>query len=370
MPLKSRFKIPVVLAFTILVTPAYAQTVFEKGMATVSYSGWSLAASQRQLAFKEATSNALEGYVANTDPARARIFESKRDQFLSNIDDYVLGTTVLTETQDKASKTYTVVVRTEINAARLMNDLGAGSASATDAASTAHPTITFLFVARSQASIQSFDDKVYARTDTDNTMSRATNEDESIRTHSIGTSDQSETHNSTATTTGGSVTRKAEKVEWTIGNASEIDTAMTGVFSDAGFDVADADQVEGASGGLLNIADIRSAYSDGDDLPPTVMYKATQGVRQAGVNYFALGTLDVGMPDHDPVSGNVRVIVTVTGKVFGLQQRFARTLVAIGPVQYAGMGPNPTVARTNALNEAATQVAHEMVDDLHNKGVN
>ena len=352
-----------------LVVPARAQTVSEKGMANVAYTGWSLGAPERQDALKKAEANALERYIADSNAAKSRIFEAQRDRITAHIDDYILGTTVLTESQDKQAKTYSVVIRADINSTRLMNDLGTGSASASDVAASGHGTMTFLFLARNQSSVQSFDDKVYKRTDVDSSMSRSTNEGESVQAHDVGTSDSMQQHTSDATTTGGSVTRKADKVDWSVTNADEVDTAMTGVFSDAGYDVVEADQVEGASGGLVNIANIRDAYSHGNDLPSTVMYNTTQGVQRAGIGYFALGTLDVGMPDRDPVSGNMRVFVTVTGKVFNVQGRFARTLASIGPVQYAGLGPDASVARTNALKEAASQAAHQMVDELSNKGI-
>jgi hypothetical protein len=369
MSIKSFFRCLVAVCLTALWMSVHAQTVSEKGTASVSYSGWSLNADQRQEALRKAKLNALERYIADTNSARSQIFEAQREKISSHIDDYILGATVLNEEQNKGSKTYDLVIRADINSTRLLNDLGTGSSSASTVASSGHGTITFLFVARSQASVQSFDDKVYKRTDIDGSHSQSTHEGESIKSHSIDTSDASEQHDSQAVTTGGSVTRKADKVDWSVSNSREIDTAMTGVFSNAGYDVVEADQVEGASGGLLNIANIRSAYSHGDDLPSSVSFNATQGVQHAGIGLLALGTLDVGMQDRDPVSGNTRVTVTVTGKVFNVQGRFARTLTSIGPVQYSGLGPDASIARTNALKEAAQHAAQQMVDELSNKGI-
>lgn len=358
----------VICAMTTLL-PAQAQTISEKGMARLTYSGWSLSPADRQTALHKAEMNALERYIADTNAARSKTFEAQKDRFTSHFDDYILGTTVLSEDQDKASKSYNVVIRADINGTRLLNDLGGGSASALDVAKTGHGTITFLFLARSQSSVQNFDDKVYKRTDVDDSMTRSSHEGESIKAHSIDTSDGTQQHSTEATTAGGSVTRKADKVDWLVSNASDADTAMTGVFSDAGYDVVGADQVEGASGGLVNIANIRDAYSHGNDLPSNVMYNTTQGVQRAGIGFLALGTLDVGMQDRDPVSGNARVYVVVTGKVFNVQGRFARTLVSIGPVQYAGLGPDASVARTNALKEAASHAAQQMIDELNSKGI-
>jgi hypothetical protein len=348
---------------------AFSETISEKGMGSVTYTGWSLSASDRQAAVQKAELNALERYIADADAARSRIFDSKKDSIVSHIDDYILGSTTLSEQQDKDAKTYSVVIRADVNSNKLMNDLGTGSASAADVSQNSHDSMTFLFLARSQSSVQSFDDRVTKRADTDNNFSQHTNEGESMRAGNIGTSDSKTVHTSVSVTTGGSTLRQADKVNWSVSDAGEVDTAMTGIFSDAGYDVVEADQVEGASGGLVNISRIRTAYSHGNDLPSNVMYDTTQGVQRAGVHYLALGTLDVGMADRDPVSGNMRVFVVVTGKVLDVQGRFARTLTSIGPVQYSGLGPDASVAQVNALKEAADQTAHQMVDQLSSKGV-
>jgi len=348
------------------IAPVHAQSVAEKGTASVTYSG-RLSPEIRQGAVRKATVNAIERYIADTNAARSRVFDQQRDRIAARIDDYVLGSTIISDEEDKSTKTYSVVVRADINGTRLMNDLGNGSASASAIASTAHQTLTFLFLSRSQASVQSFDAKIYKRADVDASSSRKTSEGETVRSHAVGTSDSVDEHASVATTTGGSTTRKADKVDWVVSQSSEINTAMTGVFADAGYDVVEADQVEGASNGLLNIEKIRGAY--GDDLPSQMNRDATQGVQQAGIGLLALGTLDVGMQDTDPVSGNTRVTVTVTGKVYNVSGRFARTLTSVGPVQFSGLGSDASVARTNALQLASQKAAQQMVDELNNKGI-
>jgi hypothetical protein len=103
--------------------------------------------------------------LERANAARSRLFDAQRDRFVAHIDDYILGTTVLNEEQDKAAKTYSVVIRADINSTRLMNDLGNGSAPASAVAATGHGTITFPFLARSQSSVQHFDNRVDKRTD-------------------------------------------------------------------------------------------------------------------------------------------------------------------------------------------------------------
>ena len=58
----------------------------------------------------------------------------------------------------------------------------------------------------------------------------------------------------------------------------------------------------------------------------------------------------------------------MTGKVIDVSGRFPRTASSVAPVQFAGLGEDETVARTNALNMAAEAVAKQLTDQLNDKG--
>ena len=79
--------------------------------------------------------------------------------------------------------------------------------------------------------------------------------------------------------------------------------------------------------------------------------------------------MDVGLPEKDEATGLTRVYVTVTAKVSDLAPKFPKTVASIAGKPYAGLGSNAQVAKQNALNEAATRSASELVDQLRMKGV-
>jgi hypothetical protein len=359
--------------------PAAAQVVSSKGMATVTYDG-RLNAEDRQDAMRRANLSALEAHIAQSSLAKAKVFAARRDEFAAKLDRLVLGSVVLSESDDKKARTYSVVVRAEINDALLRAELDGGSATATTRQAE-RSLVTVLFVARMQDSVQSFKAREYNRADVktsrqaSGSYSERTTEGESIGAGSIGTSGSiSRSGNgrdnaSITTETGGSTTQRADKIAWKVTNASEINTAMTGVFSGAGYEVVEAEYAEGESGGQLSVARVRKEFSQGDDLSPEVMRATVSGVRNAGIPLLAIGTLDVGIRDTDPVSGNTRVSVTVTGKVLDVSGRFPRTISSVGPVQFAGLGQDETVARNNALKLAAEKAAQTMVDELNVRAV-
>ncbi|MEP6907510.1 MAG: hypothetical protein ABI858_05955 [Pseudoxanthomonas sp.] len=348
-------------------------------MGTATY-GMRLTPAVRAEALAKAQVNALEAYVAESSAAKVRIFDQRRSEFTQQVDRYVLSSVVLSEDDNRKAKTFTISVRSEVNATLLQVALDGGSAVATSS-SGQRSLLTFLFMARMQDTAQSFDDKNYKRADArqvtrvDNTYNERTSEGESFGGSSISTSGTKRTiggsseDSSSMITTGGSTTRRSDVIEWKVANASEVNSVMTGAFSAAGYEVVEAEYVEAESGGQLSIEKIRSDFSTGDDLSAATLRSTANGIRTAGIPYIAIGTLDVGMRDVDPVSGNVRVYVTVTGKVLDVTGRFPRTVSSVGPVQYAGLGPDQSVARTNALRLAAAAAARQMVDELNVKNI-
>jgi len=353
--------------------------VSSKGTATVTYSGM-LTVKVRQEALHKAKINALDRYFSEVNQAKARNYELVRDKLVASIDEYVLSATTLAESEDKKLRNYSITVRVDINGPKLENALQ-NSSSVANATAAEKSLMTFVFVARQQRSATSFDDRVTRRTDNSDRDSstydekRKTSETERVRRTGVSTSDSIEESmdstrdSSTVTTTGGKTVRQSDEIEWTVTRAAEINSVMTGTFTNAGFEVVEAEYVEQESNGLLSVDAIRQDYSHGDDLAPLTQRNMANGVKAAGIPYIAIGTLDVGMRDTDPTTGNKRVYVTVSGKVLDLSQRFPRTVSSVGPVQFAGLGPDESVARVNALKKAAESAAQQLMNELNAKGV-
>jgi hypothetical protein len=353
--------------------------VSSKGTATVTYTGL-LTVKVRQEALQKAKVNALDRYFSEVNQAKARNYELVREKLVASVDEYVLGATTLAESEDKKLRNYSITVRVDINGPKLENALQ-NSSSVANATAAEKSLMTFVFVARQQRSATSFDDRVTTRKDNSKRDSTTydekskTSETERVRRTGVSTSDSIEEStdgtrdSSTVTTTGGKTVRQSDDIEWSVTRASEINTVMTGTFTNAGFEVVEAEYVEQESNGLLSVDAIRQDYSHGDDLAPLTQRNMVNGVKAAGIPFIAIGTLDVGMRDTDPATGNKRVFVTVSGKVLDLSQKFPRTVSSVGPVQFSGLGPDESVARVNALKKAAESAAQQLMNELNAKGV-
>ena len=77
----------------------------------------------------------------------------------------------------------------------------------------------------------------------------------------------------------------------------------------------------------------------------------------------------MGLADKDPQTGLMRVSVSVNARVWDVTKPIPRTLVAVGPVAYAGVGPTEDEARGSALRLAATNAAQELASRMTEKGL-
>ncbi|ESQ88669.1 hypothetical protein [Asticcacaulis benevestitus] len=353
---------------------AHAEVIAARGVATIPVTGSRPKPEQRDQAIAKARENALDRYIAENNPAKQRIYDDARGSILSSIGEYVLGTTVLAEQTDTKAKTYTVTVRADINSNTLENRLSdsAGQSPAREGGRD----ILLVFVSRTPSSIQSFDDRVYSRVDNESEGGcktkgdRKTSEGERVTNRSVSTSDNASANASYAckttdiTESGGSTTRKADKVIWAVGNSADFDQQITGTMADSGYNLVPAEYIE-----KFDLSAVRADYARDDELSQQTLRSTVAAAKAAHLTYIVLGTMTVEMPDRDPVSGNVRVFASINARLLDISGAFPRPVAAIGPVQYAGLGPSEAVARTQATTISAREVAKVLLDRLAVKGV-
>ena len=372
---RTAIKAIVVLGMALCASVAFAAPPSAKGIATVNYSG-KLSASVKQDAMQKAKINALDRYINDfNDQPKERNYSLIRNQIVTSIDSYVLSALVLSEQTDEKGHSYTVTVRADINDGKLENAMKDSSAMA-NTANGEKSMIIFVFVARQQKSVQSFDDKKYKRADVqrgvtaNENLNRDTTESEKMGKSKVVTGDSgkatySAEHDATVSvTTGGSVTRKSDAVEWDIAQTADINTITAGVMTNAGYDVVDTDNLDPT---LMQA--IRKDYSGSNDLSPATTQALIAAAKSLEIPYIAVGTLDVGVRDIDPANGRIRVYVKVNERVLTARGRLFKTAAAVGPVDFQGEGPSEDIARTDALKTAARAAAEQLMNSLNAKGV-
>lgn len=356
-----------------------AQVQQARGKATVDYKARSAPADVKAKAQREAELKAIEFYYAEAGESEAANFDAVRDKIVENPGRYILETTVLSEEDIAAKQQYTVTVRVSLNVANLRN-LIRGTSAVTKSGKQERSAFAFLFVSRQSDSIKSFDDTVATRLDITGSgdlklkEEEKTLETEKIRGGSIATTGKKSQDSSIAfkggiaADTSGSRTRRAAESTYRLIPSANLNQIFTSTFARAGYKVSEAALVEPFTGGRFKVSAVEDDYKSGNDLKTSTLQSIVVGMRTAQIPLFAIGTLDVGLAGQDAATGLVRVAVTVNAKVMDVTQSIPETVAAVGPVQYAGVGPTEDEAKTNALKLAATNAARELNSQLINIG--
>lgn len=318
-----------------------------------------------QKAVIEAEKAAIDRYASNFESAKYALFRKISPDVYGQINQYVIDSVILDEGFNQDTQSYHVIIRASINDAKLdalLNDQGAiNNTTISGGKST---TVSYLFVAREADSSKSFDAR---HTEMSNNQSsiNATQ----AQGVSGGKAKYAENTESTqVSTTGGNTLRKADEVSYRVTSPENLNTSMNDVLSSKGFQVYDYRDVVNQCGGT-EPTKIYAEFAKSDELSRDVRSKVFTAAKQCEISSFAFGILDVGVPDVDPVTGNKRVFVSVRSQIMDLTGRLPRIVASVGPVQYAGLGPDQDVAMKNALNLAASEAAKTIGDQLNAKGM-
>ena len=335
----------------------YKSSIFKPGQGSA----------EERAAITEAKKNALTRFAADFDSARFELYKKIEPDVLANIDQYVTDYTQLDQQVDKTSKRYTVIIEASINSTLIENAINKSSGANAPTAAGAAPAkaggsyMTFVFVARELASRKDFDAK---RTTVDiNESSEAGAQKSKVAEDGQSAETSLDKSSVVKHTTGGNTETKAEDLAYRVTTVTEVDNAVNSVLTKASYEVVDP--VDAG----LNVDSFKSDFSGGSDISPATRSAAIKNCKEKEINYIAIANMDVGLPEKDEVSGLTRVYVTVTAKVSDLAPKFPKTVASIAGKPYAGLGSNAQVAKQNALNEAATRSASELVDQLRMKGV-
>jgi hypothetical protein len=316
----------------------------------------------RQAGVAAAKANAWNRYTATFNPARMKSYKAIQKDILANIDEYIIDYSILDESVNKDTQLFSIAIRANINDAAVdarLNASGQGPTSAADG-----QIFSFVFVARETSNLKSFSDRKTSITQAESDMSANQSGDMSGGGASVGESSSS----TSKTTSGGSTLKKADERTYRLRSGSDVDAALTETLTGYGFEVVGYTDVFSNCGGPAPDV-LNKEFTSSDEMTPQSRKSAINAARDCDVKYFSVGTLDMGLSDVDPVTGNKRVYVSVRGQIWDISSRLPRRVASVGPIQFAGLGPDADVAARNALRLAAEQSAKTMVDQLNSKSV-
>lgn len=332
---------------------------------------------------RRAALNALERFVARDGEATQRSFERVRDSASARFEQLVIGVLELSRTIDSTTRQVTINVRADISEATLRDLLRATSAVAS-ASTTERSLMGMFMLARSQSSTTRFDSERRTNSSASTTSSRvntadstrAVREAESLKGGVVTLDDRvqsSQKVNSTTETNSGTVTTgssmtRANQDEFSVAPAQDLESAIGSRLNVAGYEPVEGALLEDDGKPALLEA-IRADFGAGDDLKATTLRRMLGAAQKQEVRYVLVGFVEAGLPTTDAVSGSQRVSAKVTAKVYDLSGRLPRTVVTVGPALHAGLGPDASTARTNAIKSAADETARAVINQLSNRQV-
>ena len=357
----------ITVAAAIVATAGMATAKEYKGQSVVPYTSLfssKPSAKVKHEAIEKAKRSAWENYTSSFSMAKQKAYMQMESEFLGQLDQYIVDYTMLGDKLDKDNKTYSVVLRAKINESLVEAKLSSASAAGSQASGDGS-YFSFIFVAREASEVKAFDARKTSITKSEN-KSMAT-EKSSMSGSEMASGQSSKSMQKVQS--GGSTIRKSDKIKYAVTSPQDIDAAMNEILSPAGFEVVDYVDVLAECGGADMLV-IKEEFRDSYEISSRTRRSAIKGARTCEVSYFAVGTLDVGMQDTDPVSGLKRVYVSVNAQVWNIEKRLPRKVAAVNSNPFAGVGPDQTVAKKNALKLAATEAAKAIADQLNAKSLN
>ncbi len=305
-------------------------------------------------ALLKAKMSILDQRFSKESAAVTNDFITNKDNFTNAIDEILINQTVSSNCQ---KNTFKLALRTNLNES-LISSLLIGKNKAM--ISGPRSRVSAVFLARRQSSVQTFQNrKIEAQ------KAGASEEIVGESTDADGQYSYSESSSSQSfSESGGSVIKKADKIIWDVSTSNDLDAAVSQTFSSFGYRFIDIAQVEAISNGKLSVDQFKLEFGSGDDLSSSTqgsVFSALSGK----IPIFVISTIDIGVADQNPVSGEATVYVSVTAKAYQDDGLFYGTVASVEPQQFSASGPNQTVAETRALVKAARSASEEVVRQLY-----
>ena len=369
---------------------------------------------QKKEAIENAKKNAMDKYIAGLDSQRIRMLNNFKDELYKNINLYVPEVVPLNDGKWENGY-WSIDVEASINEAQIEELINKYAQS--NSKKNAEENLSFVFVAREVESVKEFmgekaektaEGGVYkenlgvseqANVKSSEKLAATTNEKvgenakkklgiagsaeqgvvskastEEVKYQGEATSKyqgsetskyhgnmSDETKNVYEKTTSGSIEKKSEVVKYRSYSPEEVEAKVTEVFNKADIQVVPTFEVGIDTGKFIK------DFSIGNDITDATKKETVDLAKSKGLNLIAVGMLDVGREQVDQATGLSKIYVVVTGYILDLNGKFTKKIASIGPVQYSGIGENPKVAKVNALNNAASAAAKDLVDQFREK---
>ncbi len=367
----------VVTVFALLCPSMQGRAEYKKvrvvGSVKCSQTKHASSATQRK-ALEDAKKKALNKYLASLDSQRVRLLDKVKDDLYKNLDTYVIEVIPMDDGYWENGY-WNVNAEASINEAQIEEMVNRFAQRKIQGKDEAY--LAFVFVARETDSVMKYKDTVrdnFGANETSGAKNKASSKDsaqgkkigndtinESANSKNSESESVNETNYQADTLRGGSVEKKSDSIKYKTYTSDDLDNKISEIFNKAEFAVVPSFEAGIDTNGFTG------DFITKNQVSPQTQMAAVNAARSKGISYLAVGSLDVGEQLVDPATGMQKAYVRVNAFIWDLNGKFVRKVCSVGPVQYSGTGEDPMVAKTNALINAGTAAAKDLVDQLRAK---
>ena len=369
------YKIKILIIFIFLFNANLGAEVFSRGSGTIQIKNIKNPTSEEIMTSKKkAIESAWKKYTGKFSVSKMKQYMLIKEDIFSTLDDYINDVQVIDNIIDEGTSSLKTIVKISINETALSAKLSLTSAAG-ETASGEGSYIVAYYITREIESLKTFQKK-----DTNvNAKDVAKNVTDSIQ----GDTDSFSSSEMEKTQTGGSSVIKAEEIKYKASantvSPSVVTDAMNEVLSPAGFEMDDLDAALEIADPNMELFDIEMATIEKEYVETNRLSRSTKGqinklIRELlaigePASYLVQIIADMNVPFEDSVTGNMKVIVSISTQIRDVSKLRAKN-VASFTHQASGTGPDGKTAALNAMKNAATTVAQGIVDQLNAKGIN
>ena len=357
-----------------------SQTVTEKGIGTVKLDRSTCRDGQpadrkKQLnAIEKAKTSAWVKYTSTFNSEKISAYDKwfSSDVPRSPIKEFIIDYVVISSDCSKSDRTFTVVIRANINEAKLNNALRSSSGSSQTQKNLQGQGIVVLVVPRKTTEAKSFDARVTKQSMTKNSLEA----DELIVADENSTSITESSTQRQSVTTGGSTSSKATQRTYEIGDINDANAQINNVLAPLGMRTFNAARLESMAqryGYEPFLNEVLNQFSGkagdlGANISPQKQNEIIDiiiDVGQGRLNYFLLGTVDYSVPRDDPDTGAKKSDVLVNIQLFRIDDFFgAESVASVGPEIKSAFGETDVLAQTAALKKAFVEATNSLIFKL------
>ena len=334
-----------------------------KGKASVEYQPADKTSRQAaaESAQKEAVRNALDAMISSQPGAICQLYEERKPDIYKQLID--LAREVENKTKDNKAAHSMEVTVTAIIDEDMVKDTLMNQKSTKKIVNLDESQVAVFFTARNVTTVVQYDAQVSSESTTSATA-EATVAETATEAALATAESRTEGKKATAAT---SRAYKSDAVKYELDGPSreEFGAALSARMLDKGFE----NIVDGAMFDVSAVLD--EAFGKGDAVPASIWRGVVKAIQEEdpSITYMIVGTLDIGTPRKDGMTGMWVVEATMTGKVYQLTKRLPRLVATLQPQTLKGKAADQLQAKKRALAGLTPIAVDEMLAKMKAKNI-